>query len=161
MALNQELLDDVIYCARYGELEELRNANPAPEYYIEKNEAGNTALHMASANNHTDVISFILELLTQYKGDQVKNFVNIQNNEGNTPLHWAALNGHLEAVELLVKSGGDCRIKNEAGHSPTYEAQQRGHEKVAEYFLQTMIEEEPDEPMGEDEQFVERGYQQQ
>lgn len=53
MALNQELLDDVIYCARYGELEELRNANPAPEYYIEKNEAGNTALHMASANNHT------------------------------------------------------------------------------------------------------------
>lgn len=58
-----------------------------------------------------DVISFILELLTQYKGDQVKNFVNIQNNEGNTPLHWAALNGHLEAVELLVKSGGDCRVR--------------------------------------------------
>lgn len=53
MALNQELLDDVIYCARYGELEELKNANPAPEYYVGKNELGNTALHMASANNHT------------------------------------------------------------------------------------------------------------
>lgn len=49
-------------------------------------------------------------MLTQHKGDEVKQLVNLQNNEGNTPLHWAALNGHLEAVELLVKSGGDCKV---------------------------------------------------
>jgi hypothetical protein len=41
--------------------------------------------------------------------------------------------------------------------SPIYEAQQRNHEKIAEFFLNTMIEEEPEEPLAEDEQFVETG----
>ena len=41
--------------------------------------------------------------------------------------------------------------------TPIYEAQQRNHEKIAEFFLNTMIEEAPEEPLPEDEQFVETG----
>lgn len=51
----QEILEEVIDAARYGELDDLKQANVAPEYYVRKNESGNTALHMASANNHAGI----------------------------------------------------------------------------------------------------------
>ena len=41
--------------------------------------------------------------------------------------------------------------------TPIYEAQQRNHEKIAEFFLNTMIDEAPEEPLAEDEQYVETG----
>ncbi|CAO3610409.1 unnamed protein product [Cunninghamella echinulata] len=118
---------------------------------------------MASANNHLDIVQYILEKLQKFDKSEVKRMVNIQNEQGNTPLHWAALNGHLEVVQALVSAGGDCKIKNIAGKTPIYEAQQRESEKIAEFFLNTMIEEQPeeendeDEEMDEDEQFVETG----
>ncbi|KAG1144518.1 hypothetical protein G6F36_015267 [Rhizopus arrhizus] len=52
MSDHQELLDDIIYFARAGDLEELQSSKPEPKLLIEKDETGKTALHMASANNH-------------------------------------------------------------------------------------------------------------
>lgn len=43
--------------------------------------------------------------------------------------------------------------------TPIYEAQQRNHEEIAEFFLNTMIEEAPEEPLAEDQQYVETGVQ--
>ncbi|CAO3596692.1 unnamed protein product [Absidia cylindrospora] len=160
MAANQELIENLIYCARYGELEDLKQSNAAPELYVTKDDDGNTALHMASANNHIEIVLFILEQLKKLGDEQLRGLVNVQNGQGNTPLHWAALNGHLEVVKALVSNGGDCKIKNVVEKTPIYEAQQRSHEKVAEFFLDTMIEEakeESDDEMDEDEQYVETG----
>jgi hypothetical protein len=81
---------------------------------------------MASANNHLgkksnnfcwclyltfwiDIVTYIIEQLSAL-GNKVE-LLNTKNNEGNTPLHWAALNGNLEVVEILVKNGGDCKVK--------------------------------------------------
>src|ERR1700730_9412881 len=47
-----ETIDDILYCARYGELEELSNANFPALYFAASDECGNTALHMACANGH-------------------------------------------------------------------------------------------------------------
>jgi ankyrin repeat protein len=52
MASHEELLDDLIYFARAGELEDIKELNASPELFVEKDESGKTALHMASANNH-------------------------------------------------------------------------------------------------------------
>lgn len=52
MADHQELLDDLVYFARAGELEDLKEVKTSPEYFVEKDESGKTAVHMASANNH-------------------------------------------------------------------------------------------------------------
>ncbi|CAO3649090.1 unnamed protein product [Mucor fragilis] len=157
MADHQELLDDLVYFARAGELDDLKEVKALPENFVEKDDTGKTALHMASANNHVDIVKYIVEQLSTLDDKKRIELINTKNEQGNTPLHWAALNGNLEVVELLVKAGGDCKIKNEMNISPIYEAQQRNHEKIAEFFLQTMIDEEPEEPLAEDEQFVETG----
>lgn len=53
MSTQEELLDDLIYFARAGELEDFKETKvPSPKVYVEKDESGKTALHMASANNH-------------------------------------------------------------------------------------------------------------
>ncbi|KAG0741084.1 hypothetical protein G6F62_006567 [Rhizopus arrhizus] len=157
MSDHQELLDDIIYFARAGDLEELQSSKPEPELLIEKDETGKTALHMASANNHLDIVKYIIEQISTLK--DAKQLINVQNAEGNTPLHWAALNGHYEVVEALVKGGADCTIKNSMNHSAIYEAQQRNHEKVAEFFMSIMVEQEPEQPLEEDQQYVETGVQ--
>jgi len=53
-ALSEEVIEEFIACARYGELEELRTIMSSyPDTHFElKNDLGNTALHMASANGH-------------------------------------------------------------------------------------------------------------
>ena len=51
--------------------------------------SGNCALHMASANNKIEALTFLL----------AKNACcNLTNKTNNTALHWAALCGHLEVV---------------------------------------------------------------
>lgn len=52
MADHAELLDDLIYFARAGELDDFKETKVSPEIYVEKDDTGKTALHMASANNH-------------------------------------------------------------------------------------------------------------
>lgn len=56
-----------------------------------------------------DIVKYIIEQLATL--DNKVELVNTKNEEGNTPLHWAALNGNLEVVEVLVKNGGDCKVK--------------------------------------------------
>lgn len=52
MSDHQELLDDLVYFARAGELDDLKEVKASPENFVEKDDTGKTALHMASANNH-------------------------------------------------------------------------------------------------------------
>lgn len=71
MATNNELLDDVIFAARSGDLDDLKNANPIADYFVTKNDMGNTALHMASANGHEGQFHashFIWRTITTDKG---------------------------------------------------------------------------------------------
>ncbi|CAG8781843.1 7201_t:CDS:2, partial [Racocetra fulgida] len=138
-----EITEEVIACARYGELSELENIlKSCPVAYLASRDTfGNTALHMASANGHT---KYIIQTLKTLESD----IVNAQNELGNTSLHWSALNGHIEIVTLLISSGADVKIKNKAGRTAIYEAQQNNHEKVVEYLLTKMEPEK--EPNGED-----------
>ena len=100
------MLEECLLCARYGELDELREY---PKSVVEKcsPDSGNSALMLASANGHKDVVVALLEW--------IPDSVNIQNKSGSTALHWAALNGHLEICSLLLEKGADCNIKNNFG----------------------------------------------
>ncbi|KAI9223898.1 ankyrin repeat-containing domain protein [Blastocladiella britannica] len=134
-------VSELLLCARYGEMDELKEelarlvAENAPldagAVLARGNDAGNTALHMASANGHLDIVQFLLEKLAGVH-------VNAANEQGNTPMHWAALNGHVEIVTALIAAGADLTLTNKAGKSPLIEAQDASHENVAVELLKHM-----------------------
>lgn len=99
---------EIVEFARYGELqiiEELERLDLLHRLREATDSRGNTALHMAAANGHTEVVRFILKAV----GDD-KAFVNRLNSENNTALHWACLNGHADVVQALLESGADHTV---------------------------------------------------
>lgn len=58
-----------------------------------------------------DIVKYIVEQLSKLDDKKRIELINTKNDQGNTPLHWAALNGNLEVVEILVKAGSDCKVK--------------------------------------------------
>ncbi|EEB09406.1 ribosome biogenesis protein Nop8 [Schizosaccharomyces japonicus yFS275] len=122
-------VDDLVYAARVADLEFLDEViEKLPSYLGKADENGNTALHMACANGHTEVVQ---KLLPHLKPDEI----NSKNSSGNTPLHWAAMNGHVDACKLLLDNGGDPHVKNNYDKTCLYEADIRNKQKVMELFL--------------------------
>ncbi|UZJ57389.1 hypothetical protein CBS101457_006709 [Exobasidium rhododendri] len=112
--MNEEEVDDLLYCSRAGEADDLQQLveahvaksakggneiavfNELMRAIASANEPHNTLLHFAAANGHSTIVAFLLP-----RSDLATLLA--QNESGNTPLHWAALNGHLEIVKSLVK----------------------------------------------------------
>ncbi|KAG0045982.1 hypothetical protein BGZ83_008816 [Gryganskiella cystojenkinii] len=143
---DQDHLEELIECARYGELEEIQavvqsqGLDKAKVLLSHQGDYGKTPLHMAAANGHLDVVEYLITIIPA-------EAVNTQNEQGNTALHWAATNGHLKVVEALVTKGkADYKLKNAAGHSAMMEAELQECEQVVAWLL---INTEPDEELQE------------
>ncbi|RXH83885.1 hypothetical protein DVH24_013130 [Malus domestica] len=76
-----------------------------------------TALHMASANGHLQIVEYLIS-----RGVDL----NATNEEMNTPLHWACLNGHVEVVKKLILAGSNLGVLNSYERTPVDEAVSRG-----------------------------------
>merc|ERR550537_54641 len=141
--------EDFVLSAGYGELAELQTALEAGAPVDSVDPNGNTALMMAAANGHTEIVSALL----------AKNAkAGLQNAHGNTALHWAGENGQLGCVELLLapRDGdgelfhADANVKNEAGKKPFDAAFARNHTDVCEALAKrTSWEHEAVGPLGE------------
>ena len=71
---------------------------------------GQTALHIASRYNQTEVINNLL-----HKGAKV----NRQDGYiKDTPLHFAARHDHTKAVRILIKNGADVNLQNNGQKTP-------------------------------------------
>ncbi|KAJ3371903.1 hypothetical protein GGF31_002563 [Allomyces arbusculus] len=133
--------NEIVLCARYGELPELKEeiARLQHEYphvsaaalLAQPVAGGNTPLHMAAANGHKDIVEYLLQHIAGVS-------VNAQNEQGNTPMHWCAVNGHDEIAKLLIAAAADLTLVNHAGRTALYEAQAAQHEKVAVELLKVM-----------------------
>lgn len=124
--MDQEAAEELIQCARYGEVDELKGlleANPGSDEFVNhQNEWGQSSLQCAAANGHGQ----ICELLLKAGADP-----NKANKEGNTPLHWACLMGKTNCVKLILDSGkADVNFRNGLGRSALDEAHDRGHSEV-------------------------------
>ena len=118
--------DYFILSAREGDVEALAECLTEDVPIDYQDDAGNCALHMASANNHEEAVRFLLE-----RGADI----NRQNKSQNTALHWAALTGHLRIVKLLCETQKqDCNLKNHAGLIAFEYALQAQKTEVAEYL---------------------------
>ena len=71
--------------------------------------SGITPLSMASLNNKTEAVAFLLG-----KGANI----NAKSRDGGTALHGAAFLGHIETVNLLLSKGADPNIRNNKGETP-------------------------------------------
>ena len=127
----------MLQSARLGELDAIKEclAEEVPINFQDE-EAGNSALHLASANGYKEIVEYLLD-----NGAEI----NQLNKSKNTPLHWAALLGQTDIVKLLcewhtqkpeseVKARTD--IKNEFGRIAMEEALQGGKSEIAEYLAE-------------------------
>ncbi|CDO93672.1 unnamed protein product [Kluyveromyces dobzhanskii CBS 2104] len=136
--LDQEDQDAIILDARAGDLESLKDIFTTlidPSTLVECTDelSKSSALHMAAANGHTEVVKYLLSI---YPKDKVNEWVNKQNETGNTALHWASLNGKLDVVQYLCEEfDADPFIRNNFDHDAIYEAENNGQEEIETYFL--------------------------
>ncbi|EYU45456.1 hypothetical protein MIMGU_mgv1a015521mg [Erythranthe guttata] len=82
-------IDAFLEAARYDDIDDVTSIASAGVPLDSKDLEGRTALHMASANGHLDIVDYLIR-----NGADV----NACNTEKNTPLHWACLNGHIEVL---------------------------------------------------------------
>lgn len=131
---NQDVFEAFFMASRFGDLETIKTLKLSPIDMFQQDDDGNTALHMASANGHQDVVQYLLSQLPKINHEN--NYLSIKNHRGNTPLHWAAMNGHEEVVSMLIKEGADPHIQNDAQKTPLWEAEFYGKTKVAALLLE-------------------------
>ncbi|EED18033.1 ankyrin repeat protein (Yar1), putative [Talaromyces stipitatus ATCC 10500] len=144
VALSFEAIDELIYDARLGDLDALKEElskwsreHDVPAAAIvrsaldteDESEGGTGAclLHWPAANGNVELLNYLLQILTDSDAattlQEFTSFINYRNYTGNTPLHWAALNTHLDCVKALVEAGADIGLKNDAGHDALFLAE--------------------------------------
>lgn len=151
--LDQEDQEAIIVDARAGDLESLKDIFTTlidPSALIECTDelSKSSALHMAAANGHFEVVKYLLSIFPK---DKLKEWVNKQNETGNTALHWASLNGKLDIVQLLCEEyEADPFIRNNFDHDAIYEAENNGQEEIETYYLKK-FDVEPESTENEEE----------
>lgn len=123
-----ELHAELLLCARYGELDELRAALQAGADINHVDSAGSSALHMACANGHADVAEALLDGGAEFGA----------NDAGNTPLHWAVQNEHEAVVAVLLVKCDHALVlaQNKFGKSALTEAFGRGSAAMLNRLLE-------------------------
>ena len=88
---------------------------------------GNTALHCAAYEGHTEVITTLVGAGCD---------PNTTNYQRRNPLHLAAMRGHLEAMRVLMTSGGDCDVHDASGNLPIWYSTLYKHTRVSVFLIQ-------------------------
>ncbi|CDP07971.1 unnamed protein product [Coffea canephora] len=130
---NSDDVDAMLEAARYDDIDDLRSLASAGTSLDSKDSHGRTALHMASANGHLDIV----EYLVHHRVD-----INAVNVEHNTPLHWACLNGHIEVVKCLILAGANVSALNSHERTPVDEAVTGGKMDVVDAINEAMAQTE-------------------
>ena len=82
----------LIYSARIGEIDDVKQMlEEETDVNTADKATGNSALHMACANGHTDIV----KLLLQHKAN-----INILNNSKNTPLREPFQNFNSSLIQI-------------------------------------------------------------
>ena len=85
-----------------------------------------TALWVAAAKGHFDVVRLLIEQSAEVDGRTSKN---------STPLRAAASIGHLDIVRCLVENGADVNARNNFNSTPLMITCHSGHLEVASYLV--------------------------
>ena len=121
------LLDAII---RENSIEQIREILESGVDINAKNNWGDTALHIASREGHTDIVAMLLE-----KGADV----NAKSDGGYTALISASESGHTETVAMLLEKGADVNAKTNWGDTALIEASYYGHTDIVKLLKQYIV----------------------
>jgi ankyrin repeat protein len=107
-------------------VERLLDAGANPEV-LSTNSLRNTALHAATAGNHSDIALLLIE-----RGAQV----TVADAGGHTPLHIAAENGLVDVVRALLARGADPLAVDAEDKTPLARAAARNQTKVVDVIIE-------------------------
>ncbi|MGA9364746.1 MAG: ankyrin repeat domain-containing protein [Bacteroidota bacterium] len=137
----------------------LQKENKTSKVTEEKDNDGNTVLHLAATANNVPTFR---ELLSLYPEPNVQDYdgrtplhlacgngdsdivtellatnaeVNISDHHGNSPLHYALLNEHSGIASVLLQKGAEVNGKNQSGNSPITLAIRMGDTRLVKDFL--------------------------
>ena len=152
MAQLEELIDDLIYGGRAGDVDEIRESLAAGAPADGRDANGTTALMMAAANGHVVAMQVLLSAGAD---------INATNGRGNTSLHWAVFTGQEEAVKTLLAAGGcDVFVKNEMGLTAAMDAERAGKGELVVLILNWLDDEDAAATaLGIDEEKEAEGYE--
>ena len=85
-----------------------------------------TALWVAAAKGHFDVVRFLIEQNAEVDG---------RTSSNSTPLRAAAFDGHLDIVRCLVENGADVNARTNFNSTPLMLTCYKGHLDVASYLV--------------------------
>ncbi|XP_015483638.1 golgin subfamily B member 1-like isoform X2 [Parus major] len=156
--LRQKDLGKLHRAAASGDLAQVRQG--LRKYGIDgRDKAERTALHLACANGHVDVVMYLVEnkcklnlfdndnrtpLMKAVQCQQEKCVAillergadpNLADADGNTALHLAVLPGNTTVAGLLLEHNANIDAQNKEGFTPLILAVSEHHEEVVEFLL--------------------------
>nr|XP_020455287.1 ankyrin repeat and sterile alpha motif domain-containing protein 1B-like [Monopterus albus] len=93
----------------------------------QQNHEKETALHCAAQYGHTEVVSVLLQELTD---------PTMRNSQQETPLDLAALYGRLQVVRMLVSAHPNLMTSHTRRHTPLHLAARNGHYSTVQTLLE-------------------------
>jgi len=94
------------------------------------NPATVSALQLATANNHPDIVGYIVKHLLRSGAD-----INIRDHSKQTALHCAASYGHQDIAQMLLTSGAATDYKDVDGRIALHYAAGGGYDTVVDLIL--------------------------
>lgn len=91
--------------------------NAGVEIFLDKDIAGNTALHHVCNSGNTESVRLVLKYIRIYNTDVQKedsSYININglNGDGDSALHIAVKKGNEDVIKLLIDNGIDKNVLN-------------------------------------------------
>ncbi|XP_068442562.1 ankyrin repeat and sterile alpha motif domain-containing protein 1B isoform X1 [Clinocottus analis] len=93
----------------------------------QQNHERETALHCAAQYGHSEVVSVLLQELTD---------PTMRNSQQETPLDLAALYGRLQVVRMLVSAHPNLMASHTRRHTPLHLAARNGHHSTVQTLLE-------------------------
>ncbi|XP_074759251.1 ankyrin repeat domain-containing protein 26 [Athene noctua] len=156
--LRQKDLGKLHRAAASGDLAQVRQG--LKKYGVDRRDkAERTPLHLACANGHVDVVTYLVEnkcklnlfdsdnrspLMKAAQCQQEKCVAillehdadpNLADTDGNTALHLAVLAANTAVVGLLLEHNASIDAQNKEGYTPLLLAVSEHHEEIVEFLL--------------------------